>query len=334
LHVVAAYSNPFRWQTRRELALDFRKHMEAAPNVELHFIELAYGDRPFEVTDPALHPNDVQFRSSAELFHKENLLNLGVQRLPPGWRYGAVIDADFHFTRYDWALEAIHQLQHHDWVQLFSIYQNLDGEVVPGAGHRPVGQPSNGFAYGFHRSGGRIPEAWCAGMAEPYSGALASAKAVPWLGAPGGAWAFRRSAWDAVGGLMERCILGSGDWYAAFGLAGYVLDHNVENRLGKKSALYQPAYLKYVRDWQERARDAFHGNIGYVDCFAVHHFHGPLAKRGYAERDTILVDNAFDPFADVHPDWQGVLQLTPRKSRLRDDVRRYFLSRNEDLPNQ
>jgi len=97
LHVAAAYSNPVRWTSRRVLMNDFRDHMRASANVALHVGELAYGDRPFEVTGG--DPNDVQLRTSHELWHKENILNLVVQRFPPGWRYGAVMDGDFHMTR-------------------------------------------------------------------------------------------------------------------------------------------------------------------------------------------------------------------------------------------
>ena len=73
LHVATAYSNPFRWRTRRELVQDFRLHMSASPNVVLRIGELAYGDRPFDVT--TADSLDVQLRTSAELWHKENILN-------------------------------------------------------------------------------------------------------------------------------------------------------------------------------------------------------------------------------------------------------------------
>jgi hypothetical protein len=50
---------------------------------------------------------------------------------------------------------------------------------------------------------------------------LVPAKGAGWtVGATGGAWAFRRPAFDAVGGLLDTCILGSADWHMAFGLAG------------------------------------------------------------------------------------------------------------------
>jgi hypothetical protein len=306
LHVVGCYSNPFRWRQRREIANDFRRHMERSPNVRLHVVELAYGDRPFEVTSVG-NPDDLQLRTSHELFHKENLQNLCVARLPPGWKNAACVDMDFHFTRHDWALEAIHQLQHHEWVQLFSSYVNLSGETL-GSGHRQIGG-ADGFAYSYVKNGYRPPKSL------DYRG----------CGAPGGAWAFRRESFDAVGGLLDRCILGSGDWYMAWALVG---GSGLEMH---KDRGYSPDYVEYVRAWEERAK-ACRQNVGYVDGFAVHHFHGPMKKRGYSTRNEILIREKYSPVRDVHPDWQGVLQLAPRRHRLRDEVRRYFLSRSEDLP--
>jgi hypothetical protein len=308
--------------------------MSQLPNIDLHMIELAYGDRPFEVTDPKLYPNDIQLRTKSELFHKENLINLAVRSFPQDWKYGAAIDADFHFTRHDIALETIHQLQHYDWVQMFSSYANVTGETVPGSGHRPINQPSNGFAYGYVRNGCMLPPGYNGGWSEPaWSGGPPSGSAgLPWVGAPGGAWAFRRASFDAVGGFLDRCILGSADWFMAFGLAGQVASVEVEARLGKKIDRYHPAYLEYIHGWQEQATKAIKANIGYVDCYAIHHFHGPMKHRGYSNRDDILIENDYTPVKDVSYDWQGVLQLTTEKPKLRDAIRAYFLSRSEDLP--
>lgn len=334
LHCVAVYSNPFRWRTRRELANDFRRHIASLPNVRLYMVELAYGNRPFEVTSHE-NPDDLQVRTSHELFHKENLWALGVRKFPSGWQYGCCVDADFQFTRHDIALETIHLLQHHPWVQMFSSYINVSGKTEPGHGHRPVGPVSNGFAYSFVQGGCKLPDGYNGGWSEPAASGPqsgATAGALPWIGAPGGAWAFTRAGYDAVGGPIERCPLGSSDWYMAFGLAGSVLDIEIEKRLGKKANLYHPAYLDYIRAWQVRAAAEIKGNIGYVDSFAIHHFHGPMIKRGYATRDDILIKNNFNPVTDLSPDWQGVLQLTTSKPGLRDGIRRYFLSRKEDSP--
>lgn len=315
LHVAACVSNPVRWSSRRELAHDFRRHMRASPNVRLHFVELRYGERPGEHARPQVHPDDLVLSTTHELFHKENLLNLAVQRFPADWRYGMVCDADFVFTRWDWALETIHQLQHHKWVQPFSTYTYLSGEAVRGEGHQPIGGTQYGFAYTWHRNGCALPPGW---RRDRYGEQKRG------VGATGGAWAFTREGWDSVGGLLDRCALGSGDWFMAFGLVG-------ERAPDKRYEAYAPDYVNYVEAFRERAQ-AVNRDVGYVDCHAVHHFHGAIRTRGYGSRDEILIRNAFSPTRDLYPDWQGVLQLTPRKPRLRDDIRAYFRSRCEDDP--
>jgi hypothetical protein len=327
LHVAACYSNPFRWRTRRELANDFRRHMARTSNVDLHVIELAYGDRPFDITDPSLYPNDIQVRTKHELFHKENLLNLAVQRFPADWKYGAVIDMDFNFTRHDLALETIHQLQHYEWVQMYSSYMDLSGDDL-GKGHRPIGAPRNGFVYNWFLNG--MPEGfgqggWKSEGCDSGGGHDSGGYTQKGVGATGGAWAFRRSAWEATGGLLDRCILGHGDWFMAFGLIG-------ERAPDMHDSAYHPNYRQYIHSWQTRAAELTK-NIGYVDCFAVHHFHGPKVRRAYSSRDKILVKHQYDPLYDVHADWQGVFQLSGNKPRFRDDIRKYFVSRSEDTPN-
>jgi hypothetical protein len=288
--------------------------MRALPNVRLHFIELAHGDRPFDLTRPHLHHDDLQVRSNTVMFHKENLLNLAVQRFPSGWQYGAIVDADFHFSRHDWALAVVHQLQTHPWVQPFSSYTNLSGTATPGTGCAPV-STNYGFAYNYVRNGYRLPPGWKEGDA------YAQRKGV---GATGGAWAFTREGWDTVGGLMDRCVLGSGDWFMAFGLID-------ERAPDKRYDLYTTDYADYIEAWRTHAR-RIRKDIGYVDCHATHGWHGSMRQRGYGSRDEILIRHAFEPTLDLRPDWQGVLQLNPDKPGLRDDIRAYFLSRNEDDP--
>lgn len=327
LHVAVAYSNPYRWNSRRRLMHDFKHHLEHTQNVKLHIGELAYGDRPFEVTTE----KDVQLRSLAALFHKENILNEVVKRsFPADWKYGAYIDADFVFTRHDWALEAIHQLQHHPFVQLFSTYANMNAD------HEPKGLRKS-FAATYVANGHQLPpnvnQSGWAGLdkpAIPYGDAVLNAVApVPqWIpvGATGGAWSFTREAFETVGGLMDRCILGHADWFMAFGLVS-------QPARAMRDERYHPNYVHFIQSWQEKAT-ALKQNIGYVEQFAVHHFHGAMKNRGYESRDQILVKYQFDPTADLRVNWQGIYELTGNKPGLRDAVHRYFLSRNEDDPTE
>jgi hypothetical protein len=321
LHVAVCYSNPFRWRTRRELANDCLRHLRSTANVCLHVGELAYGDRPFEISGPG----HVQLRTQHEMFHKENILNRIIQTFPPDWKYGAYVDADFHLTRHDWALETIHQLQHYDWVQPFSAYSDLTGETY-GTGHLPM-RVNSGFAFNYVQNGHRLPEGyenggWKRKGASSYAAAMKGG--LRGVGATGGMWAFRRSAFDTTGGLLDKCILGHGDWFMTFGL---VCEEAPDMHLDGYSADYRQA----IQAWQGNAAK-LRRNIGYVDGFAVHHFHGSKVRRAYSHRDLILVQHQFSPTTDLKPDWQGIYQLTPDKPRLRDDIRRYFLSRTEDDP--
>lgn len=315
LHVAAVYSNPCRWRSRLALFNDFRRHISSLPNVRLYVGELAYGDRPFEVTSRD-NPDDLQLRTREVLWHKENLLNLVVNRFQPGWEYGAICDGDFHFSRHDIALETIHQLQRYEWVQMFSTYSDLSPH------HRPM-RLLRSFAHKF--ANGELSEAALESFAA--SGAYGSGtRKIKGVGTTGGCWAFRREAFDRVGGLLETCILGSGDWHMAFGLAGSPDTHPNVAELTRCST----RYAESIKNWQNRAAAATRRNIGVVDCHALHYFHGSKKLRGYGERWKILRDHDYDPSRDVYRDSQGILQLSPDRIAFRDDLRRYFDSRTED----
>lgn len=298
LYLVTAVFNPQRFQSRQNLYRAFEKHAEDA-GAKCYTVELALRDRHFEVTDHQ-NPRHVQVRGESELWYKENLFNIGVRHLPQDWEYVALVDADFHFTRADWAEETLHMLQHYQAVQMYShlTYESFD--------HKPLNQMKS-FAY-LHVNRRELPKHADYGH----------------QGAVGGAWAFRRSAFAQVGGMLDCCILGSGDWHMAFGLA---MREDYHPELTELAAV--PQYIAKIRRWHEQAK-ALKGNIGYVDGHAIHHWHGSLKNRAYSTRPQILVRNQFDPLTDLIHDENGVLQLAGNKPALRDDIRGYFRQRHED----
>lgn len=295
LYVVTAMFNPLRFQSRGRLYHGFEKHCHDSGAI-LYTVEAALRDRHHEVTKHD-NPQHIQLRTESEIWFKENLMNVGTGRLPNDWEYVAYVDADFVFTRPDWATETIHMLQHYDVVQMYShlTYETYD--------HRSHGT-LDGFAY-THCNQGHIP------------------KRYGHKGAVGGAWAFRRSALEKLGGLLDCCILGSADWHMAFAMA---MRDDVHPDMNLKAA---PEYVKEIQRWHENAK-VLRGNIGYVDGHAIHHWHGPMAKRGYEWRAKILTENHFDPHTDLRYDWQGVLQLSKDKPKMRDAIRAYFRQRSED----
>ena len=84
LHVIEVISNPVRFKSRYALFEKFKAHMATQPLVEFHVVELAQGRRPFEITEEC-NPKHLQLRSYEELWFKENMINLGISRLPADW---------------------------------------------------------------------------------------------------------------------------------------------------------------------------------------------------------------------------------------------------------
>jgi hypothetical protein len=305
LHVVTSISNPVRYLSRWRLYERFAEQMERA-GVHLVTIELAYGERPFAVTD-AGNPDHIQIRTSCELWHKENLLNIAIGRLHPDWRYVAWIDADVSFHNPAWAAETIERLQLFDVLQLFSEALDLDPEHKAVHGAKAV---KTGFMY-----------SW-------WHGLPASKRYDDGNWHPGYAWAMRRDAYVALGGLLDTAVLGSADRHMAMALTG-------------KAALSLPAplhssYRETVLAWQQRAEHHVRRNVNYVPGLLTHWWHGRKRERYYGDRWRVLSRWQFNPTTDLRRDWlrEGLIELAhshcPRLIGLRDDIRRYLRSRNED----
>jgi hypothetical protein len=309
LHVISPLSNPVRYSRRYELFEKFVKHMHES-RVNLTVAEIGYGDRDFVMKREEVF-NLVQLRTRHELWHKENQINLAAQRLPPDAKYIAVIDGDVEFLNPNWAADTVQQLQHYDVVQMFDF-----AEDVGFAAHQHLNVEKS-FMLAYHT----MLRASARGEAyqpnphnkQPYGG---------WWGHCGYAWAFRRSAWDKLGGLIDSCILGSADHSMACGLVGSM-----------KSSYPQAVHQNFQRDlmvWGERAEKHIQRNVGYVPGKLHHYFHGSKVNRQYVNRWKILLRNSFDPVTDLKRDIQGLWQLTGNKPRLRDELRIYFRQRSED----
>jgi hypothetical protein len=324
--------------------------MEADPNVVLYVGEVAFGDRPFEVTS-ADEPHDLQLRTADELWLKENVLNLVVQRFPQSAKYIAYLDGDITMSRYDWALEAVHLLQHYKAVQLMSQFTDLDSH------HRPIAI-TRGFAYSYanhicpseyqknifgfeplinnvapidnHGNQGETkidnPHIIEVSNNNDCDYGIPPCETHPhksFWGATGLGWAFRKETWEEMNGLLDICILGSADWHMAYGMAG------LANIYQHEDFTVEAPYVSAIKNWQNHAV-ALKSDIWYMDNLIIHNWHGPKVNRFYRERARILVENKFDPYKDLKRDWQGLLRLSDLKPKLRDDIRAYFRARNED----
>jgi hypothetical protein len=141
-------------------------------------------------------------------------------------------------------------------------------------------------------------------------------------GATGLAWAGTREAIDSVGGLIDWCVVGSGDWHMAYCFIG----RGVEIAQTWFTEGYKKLLNKYQTDCDLHIKE----NIGYVPGLAIHYWHGPKSNRGYGWRWNILKKHRFDPILDLRRDSRGVIIVTEEKHKLLRDLREYFKSRKED----
>lgn len=303
LHVIAVLSNPVGYNSRYRLFKQFQEEMQKW-NVDLHVVEMAFADRAFEVTEVG-NPLHTQVRAYSELWHKENLINIGFQRLPHDWQYAAWIDADVSFTNPKWVEDTIHQLHHTPIVQLFQHAIDLGpkGEVM-----------QTHIACAHQHVQGNVPTE---GMNEYGAGHLPGA-----VWHPGFAWAITREGLEATGPLIDTAILGAGDRHMAMCWAGLGSDSIPDG--------VSDAYRNAIMTYQERCDKHLQGNFGHIHGTIYHHFHGKKKDRRYHDRWQILVKHKFDPHTDLVKNFHGVWELAGNKPALRDDLRTYFRQRNED----
>lgn len=315
LYVVTVVFNSPRFRSRWRLWQDFSKRCAEAGAL-LYTVEVAFGARAFAITDKD-NPRHIQLRTWNEMWLKENAVNIGVSRLPPQAQWIAYIDADSRPVRDDWANETVHALQHYDVVQMWSEYHCLDSK------HR-LSTSSHSFMSSYLNGWPTVPPKTASIVAGyPYPYEAAGPGKPKWPGPPGLAWAWRKSAWSLVGGMLDICVAGSADWYMANGLIGRLNDNVVSKR-------FSADYRQAIYDWQERA-SVLRKNIGMVEGLWLHYWHGPMAKRGYSTRNQILVNSNYSPRKHLKRDWQGLYSFSEvAPIGLRDGLRNYFAEREED----
>ena len=302
LDVIGVISNPIRYTQRYRLFLEWEDYVLSLPNVRLTVVESAFGKRDFQICDR--YPDKVNYvkvRSDTELWIKESLINKGFQSLPHDWEYAAWWDCDTRFQRPDIAYEILHQHQHYDYLQNFSYTHDLNSSYE-------IMNTSMGFAYAYWNGFMKGKE----GKDNSYTSLH-----------PGMAHSCTRKWYDAVGGLLDICILGSGDRAMIFGLVGWM-----EKTFPKN---IHPNYEQMLMSWQERALK-FKTNFGYIRNSLTHHMHGKKSDRRYGNRHQILVDTNYNPLTDLRKNTYGIYELTDNNIPLRDGLRDYFRGRNEDIP--
>lgn len=296
LNVIIVISNPCGFKRRYELANQFIDRIKTHPHVMLYVVELVYGEKVHQLTD-SLNPTHLQLRGTTPLWHKENMINIGVKRLlPPNWKAFAWVDADIEFDNIHWAQDTLRILNgSRDIVQLFTHAVDMDMRTDPlqifqGFGYqydlkKPHGRPGLNFWH------------------------------------PGYAWACTRAAYEQMGGIYQNSILGAGDHNMALCFIGKGVGAVVDQGVTE-------SYKQNLFEFEIRVKSL---KLGYVPGVIRHYFHGSKKNRKYTERWKILVGHQYDPLVHITTNTDGL--IVPTEScppQLLVDIMNYFRERNED----
>ena len=292
LHVITVISNICEFKRRWKLMNDFiNRYSNTKLPIKLYVVELAYGNQTFHVTD-VNNKNHLQLRTDYALWHKENMINIAIKKLlPQNWKAVAWIDGDIEFDDPSWATYALKVLNKFDIIQLFQYCADLNSK----------GEPMNIF------------QSFCS----MYYKGMTHGKGLQYWH-PGYAWACTRSAYDKLGGLFDKGILGSGDHHMAM---SFVSGESVH---GKANIEYKKAFKEY----SNKAKGVL---LGYIPVSIKHYFHGSKKNRKYVERWDILLKYNYNPSKDIKYDENGIIVPTSSFCKeFLDDILSYFKERNED----
>jgi len=295
LHVISVISNPCLFKRRYELMKQFIQRMEFENNLILYIVELAYKNQKFEITSDK-NPRHLQLRTEHPIWHKENMINLGVQYLlPSDWKAFAWIDADIDFDNNNWAIDTLKILNGcKDIVQIFSHIVDMDK-------NNQTMNVYNSFSFQYSKN-------------LPYSNKF------PNYWHPGFAWACTRKAYEKMGKLFELCVLGSGDHIMTFCFV-----HKAKDCIHEKDSVNLKNEIAIFQEKVKRLR------LGYVPGLIRHFFHGSKENRKYVERNQILYKYQFDPLLQFQYDSKGLLIPTDKCSKyFLNEIMDYFKVRNED----
>jgi len=296
LNVIIVISNPCLYATRYILLKEFVKRIEEEEeHVNLFIVELAYKNQKFIITDKK-NKNHLQIRTDFPIWHKENMVNLGVKHLlPKKWKAFAWIDADVEFENNSWALDTLKILNGcKDVVQIFS-------HCIDMAKDKSNLSIFNSFGYSFSKNKkytARGNDYWH----------------------PGYAWAMTRKAYKKIGGLYDKGVLGSGDNIMALSFINKCQHMNNEN--------YNEDYNNSMLEFQDKAKSL---RLGYTPGVIRHYYHGSKKNRQYTERWQILINREFSPIKHLTYDDFGILIPTEEfSSEFKEDMMNYFRERKED----
>ena len=302
LWFLSCIANPVGYNSRINLFNKFAKHILEDLNAKLCIVECAYFDHDHSIDK--LKPKKaneenyiyIPVRSQSIMWHKENLLNIGIEALKGIADNICWCDADIDFFNYNAPEEINKALEKNKVVQCYTTALDTGpvGEVL---------KIDNSFAFSLKHN---LPESYKKDQTNWHTGYV---------------WAANIQFLLDIGGLFDKGIIGSGDRMMADAFTG---------RLDK----YKRECDKRLdfNDLLEWSILAYTDKIGYVSLVIKHNYHGHKKDRQYSTRGQTIIDHKYIPSEDLVINKDGVYEWSEKRqnSGLAQALVKYFINRKED----
>lgn len=319
--VVSCFFNPLR---SRQRLINYRKFAEGMKraNVPLITVELAFNELPHYLGGN--WEEVIPVRSTSVMWHKERLLNLGIQKLlDRGFEKIAWLDSDVEFINDDWVWRVAAELETSNLCQVFDrVLVHEEATSLPRLGVGSVKYLAD--------RGSLYPQ-------RDKRRKVLRRRRYP-RGYSGFGWAANADVLRNVP-LYDGAVVGGGDKliylasFAQHGTAQSATEGWFEScnptcpRCGHRSTA-GPWYAHYW-DWAKRWSDVVGNKVGCVDNLIRDFYHGTRRSRQYQNRQEILLRQAFNPAEDLRLNSDGCFEWASDKPRMHEDLRLYFRQRKD-----
>ena len=321
LWLITTYFNPLGWRSRRRNYDIFRRHLDA------RLLTVSWSPEGNHELDDEDADILIRVDGGDLMWQKERLINIGLAHLPDDCDLVGWVDCDILFQDPLWQEKTISLLRDHEVIQLYGNAAYLEAGSPIDAGFRSsLQRPS-------------IIQAWQS--AENQDRLLKDQIRIRELsrdqahyvpdagkGSMGFAWAAQRSWLQAMGGLHDRWVGGSGDTACAMTFLGI---HEAYCHMLTRCGL-GGSCSDHLRRWANRVH-ASSPRLSSLKGTILHLHHGDLADRAYMSRQFDLLGTGFLPDEHLELDPSGAWRFNnAAPEQTRQMMASYFASRREDGP--
>lgn len=233
------------------------------------------------------------------MWHKENLLNIGIKKLiDENFENIAWLDSDIVFENSFWVNDTIECLKENHVCQLFSIAEKIHH-------NHSTFHPS--AVRSWKETGNILP------VSQPYH--------------TGYAWAAQSSILSQCN-LYDKSITGGAD--SLIWLSSFAQDYNFSELIASHPIFQlkcKPYYFDFI-NWSKKWGSLVQSKVDYIYCNIKSLYHGNANEKQYISRYSILDKCKFDPSIDLIYNKEGALET--KNKFLSKQIHKYLLNRKED----